>query len=229
MRTIVAGFFLFVILIAAGAGIYTVELRSVHQNELDTVLGAAMEETMEILTINPTYEISGSDGGAEMTADFIQNLLMRTTSGSEWKIEVLTADPQRGLLDVRATEYYSQLIGTGKAQIRKTVLLEETEAEEEKTYTVSFWKQTEKGEMKIVKQLAAREGSMLTAAVLPADSEQCDIIGWKVKDRAEEPWEEERYIYTGETIGNLRVMENLELEAVCKSEQKEAGSRRDEK
>lgn len=215
MRTIVAGCFLFVILIAAGASIYTLELRSIHQNELDTVLGAAMEETMEILTVNPAYEISESDGGKEMSADFIQNLLMRTTSGTEMKVEVLTADPKRGLLDVRVTEYYGQLIGTGNVQVRKTVLLEETEVEPEKIYTVSFWKQTEKGEMNIVKQTAVREGDILPAALLPAGSEEDDVIGWRIRDRADETWEEGRYTYTPATISGLRVMQDLEFEAVC--------------
>ena len=36
-----------------------------HQNELDSILGAAMEESMEILTVNPTYSIGKEVEGKE--------------------------------------------------------------------------------------------------------------------------------------------------------------------
>ena len=41
-----------------------------HQNELDSILGAAMEESMEILTVNPTYSIGKEVEGKELAADF---------------------------------------------------------------------------------------------------------------------------------------------------------------
>jgi len=37
-----------------------------HQNELDSILGAAMEESMEILTVNPTYSIGKEVEGKEL-------------------------------------------------------------------------------------------------------------------------------------------------------------------
>ena len=55
MRHAVMGFFILIMLIFAGASIYTAETKTMHQNELDSILGAAMEESMEILTVNPTY------------------------------------------------------------------------------------------------------------------------------------------------------------------------------
>ena len=57
MRHAVMGFFILIMLIFAGASIYTAETKTMHQNELDSILGAAMEESMEILTVNPTYSI----------------------------------------------------------------------------------------------------------------------------------------------------------------------------
>ena len=62
MRHAVMGFFILIMLIFAGASIYTAETKTMHQNELDSILGAAMEESMEILTVNPTYSI-GERGG----------------------------------------------------------------------------------------------------------------------------------------------------------------------
>ena len=115
MRHAVMGFFILIMLIFAGASIYTAETKTMHQNELDSILGAAMEESMEILTVNPTYSIGKEVEGKELAADFIQNMLMRTTSKSTFELEILTADAQKGLLDVRVTEYYRQIWGNGKA------------------------------------------------------------------------------------------------------------------
>ena len=114
MRHAVMGFFILIMLIFAGASIYTAETKTMHQNELDSILGAAMEESMEILTVNPTYSIGKEVEGKELAADFIQNMLMRTTSKSTFEVEILTADAQKGLLDVRVTEYYRQIWGNGK-------------------------------------------------------------------------------------------------------------------
>ena len=79
------GIFILIMLIFAGASIYTAETKTMHQNELDSILGAAMEESMEILTVNPTYSIGKEVEGKELAADFIQNMLMRTTSKSTLK------------------------------------------------------------------------------------------------------------------------------------------------
>ena len=129
MRHAVMGFFILIMLIFAGASIYTAETKTMHQNELDSILGAAMEESMEILTVNPTYSIGKEVEGKELAADFIQNMLMRTTSKSTFEVEILTADAQKGLLDVRVTEYYRQIWGTGKAVARKTVILDDAKIE----------------------------------------------------------------------------------------------------
>ena len=82
MRHAVMGFFLLIMLVFAGASVYTAETKTMHQNELDSILGAAMEESMEILTVNPTYSIEQDSQATELVADFIQNMLMRTTSKS---------------------------------------------------------------------------------------------------------------------------------------------------
>ena len=98
MRHAVMGFFILIMLIFAGASIYTAETKTMHQNELDSILGAAMEESMEILTVNPTYSIGKEVEGKELAADFIQNMLMRTTSKSTFEVEILTADAPEGIL-----------------------------------------------------------------------------------------------------------------------------------
>ena len=75
MRHAVMGFFILIMLIFAGASIYTAETKTMHQNELDSILGAAMEESMEILTVNPTYSI-----GKEVEGKSWQQILFRICS-----------------------------------------------------------------------------------------------------------------------------------------------------
>ena len=177
MRHAVMGFFILIMLIFAGASIYTAETKTMHQNELDSILGAAMEESMEILTVNPTYSIGKEVEGKELAADFIQNMLMRTTSKSTFEVEILTADAQKGLLDVRVTEYYRQIWGTGKAVARKTVILDDVEGKEEVFSKISFWKsyKDNKGEEKrIVKQVVVPEGILLPKEILPVENESGD-------------------------------------------------------
>ena len=43
MRHAVMGFFILIMLIFAGASIYTAETKTMHQNELDSILGAAID------------------------------------------------------------------------------------------------------------------------------------------------------------------------------------------
>ena len=155
MRHAVMGFFIVMMLVLTGASIYTAETKTMHQNELDSILGAALEESMEILTVNPVYSIGKETDGKELAADFIQNMLIRTTSKSMFEIEILTADAQKGLLDVRVTEHFRQIWGKGKVVSRKTVILDDVQKKEETFSRISFWKiyQNEDGqEKRIVKQ-----------------------------------------------------------------------------
>ena len=91
-------------------GINTVENKTMRQNELDSNLDKALERTMEILTIDPVYQISKND--TEVAADFIENFLVNTTSDATFKIDIITVDPEKGLLDVQVSESYAQVIFT---------------------------------------------------------------------------------------------------------------------
>ena len=89
-------------------GINTVENKTMRQNELDSNLDKALERTMEILTIDPVYQISKND--TEVAADFIENFLVNTTSDATFKIDIITVDPEKGLLDVQVSESYYRKI-----------------------------------------------------------------------------------------------------------------------
>lgn len=187
MRHAVMGFFILIMLIFAGASIYTAETKTMHQNELDSILGAAMEESMEILTVNPTYSIGKEVEGKELAADFIQN--------------------------VRVTEYYRQIWGNGKAVARKTVILDDVEGKEEVFSKISFWKSYKNNkveEKRIVKQVVVPEGILLPKEILPVENESGDekVKGWRAVGQSENT------IYTKENIGTVQAKGDMDFEAV---------------
>lgn len=111
------------ILILISSIVLTISGRSVRQAELNTSLSNAIEQTMEIIYMDHTYEIQNKK---EFISDFIGNLLQQINSDSDITIEILNLDLEEGLLDVKATEKYKHFTGReGIVTSRKTVILEE--------------------------------------------------------------------------------------------------------
>ncbi|MBU3839985.1 MAG: hypothetical protein IAA25_03120 [Candidatus Ruminococcus intestinipullorum] len=214
MKQAVMGFFLMICFIFIGAILYTAEMKTTRKNELDTILGTAMEQSMELLTINSLYQISDEKGAEELVVDFIQNFLSRTTSDSDFQIRILTVDEKRGLLDVEVTEIYKQMIGQGRVVSRKTIVLEDIEKEQGGMCKVSFWRENEEESKKIVKQIMVPKGSLLSASMLPKIETQAgeQILGWRVIIGMEHG--EEDTIYTEETVGEIHITEDMEFEVV---------------
>lgn len=222
MKNAVIGFFMVIILIFSGIAIQTSENRTARQNELDNSLGAAMEQSMKILTVNPVYHIEKESGAKEFTADFIQGFLMKTSSDSEYTIEIMDVDVKKGLLDVRASETYRQVIGSGRVSSRKTVILEDLKEEEEVFYKVSFLvmqKEHEDAEEKeyVLKQACVHGGDFLSAAVLPKAEMERDgyvFCGWKMV----KPVNGIGILYGEENIHTVCVRDDIELQAVYRQE-----------
>lgn len=187
-------------------GINTVENKTMRQNELDNNLDKALERTMEILTIDPVYQISKND--TEVAADFIENFLVNTTSDAIFKIDIITVDPEKGLLDVQVSESYAQVIGTGKVSARKTVVLDDWENPDNTYFTVQFCLDD-----KIIKQVNMHGGDRITKDILPqsmdAESETAVFKGWRMTMP-----QESDVLYTEETISNLIVTNDLVFQAI---------------
>ena len=188
-------------------GINTVENKTMRQNELDSNLDKALERTMEILTIDPVYQIGKSDT-EEVAADFIENFLVNTTSDATFQIDIITVDPLKGLLDVQVSESYGQVIGTGKVSARKTVILDDWENMENAYFTVQFCLDD-----KIIKQVNMHGGDRITKDILPqsmdAESETAVFKGWRMMMP-----QESDVLYTEETISNLIVTNDLVFQAI---------------
>lgn len=223
MKNAVIGFFLVIILIFSGVTILTSENRTTRQNELDNSLGAAMEQSMKVLTVNPVYHIEKEGGTDEFVADFIQGFLAKTTSSSDFSIEILDVDVEKGLLDVRAVETYKQIIGYGKVACRKTVILEDVEEEKDVYYYVSFLTTQEESKDEenngyVLKQVSIHSGDNLTAAILPKsgmEKEGYMFCGWKMV----KPVNGIGILYGEENIETICVGEHIEFEAVYQQEE----------
>lgn len=207
MRNAVIGFILVIILVFTGAAVNSAESKTVRKNELESKLSAAMEQSLRILTVNPVYPIRSEGGAGEFTADFIQNFLAGTTSDSDYHIEILHVDEQKGLLDVKVTERYRQISGTGKVSLRKTVLLDRIKNQENRYYTLTFYNGY------VLKQVNIHGGDNISEAMLPKteiDKEGHLFSGWKMKQP------DTGKIYSNAQMKQLTVTENMEFEAVYK-------------
>lgn len=105
------------------AAVMTVSGRDVRENEMDKALNTAVEQSLEQLKEEGGYEIADY---RELVADFNQALLLHISSDSDLIVNILTADLDRGVLDVQITEAYKTTSGkTKETTCRKTVILEE--------------------------------------------------------------------------------------------------------
>lgn len=201
MKQAIIGFLLIMILVLSGVSIYTIHNQTIRKNELDANMAAAMEQSMAVLAMDVAYR-EEADVSEERIIEFIQHFLSKTTSDSEFVIEILSVDTKEGLLDVRVTEEFSQFIPVkGHVECRKTMVLEEYENEREQFYPVTFWV----GEQ-IVKQIHVYGGNTLLH-LQPEDpvKEQAKFTGWRLDGSS--------HIYR-EEIGQLRVLQELKFTAV---------------
>lgn len=206
MRNAIIGFVCIVIIILSGVAIQTSGNRNVRQNELDSNLGTAMQNSMEILTINPTYSIDRGNS-REFIADFIQNMLLNTTSDADFKVIVHSVDVEKGVLDVEVQEQYRQIVGTGKVNARKTTILEDYTNSNNIYYTVTFLDNSV--ETKTVKQVNIHGGDALSADILPQNMKIPNgkkLAGWVMTAP-----NGAGMIYNNTNIDQIRVTQNLEF------------------
>lgn len=195
MKNAVIGFCSIIILLLAGLAISTAEGRTMRQNELESTVSSVMEQSMEVLTISKDYDIRNQK---EFVADFIQNALVRMNSKSEYKVEVFSVDTEKGILDAKVTQTYSQLFVPGKVSVRKTVVLDDYTNESNTYYSVTF-----KKDGNIIKQVQIHGGDFLTGGIFP---QGLGVTKWKDSSNG--------ITYTVSNISELAVTKNITFDAV---------------
>lgn len=128
MRVAVCALIMSSVLVFTTVCIFAMSNTAIRKNELQHSLSAAMDSSLEILCSEKSYSFSEDESTAtdEFIADFLEKLLVNTSSDSEIKVSVLAVDVQKGLLDVEVTETYKHTTGAeSSVSCRKTAIYEE--------------------------------------------------------------------------------------------------------
>lgn len=193
MKNAIIGFISILILLVAGATISTVEGRTMRENEIESTLSTAMQQSMEILTLKKTYDIEDAKAFA---LDFIQSAMTKMNSKSNYDISVYSIDVKKGILDVEVTQHYDQFFKEGKVSCRKVILLE-NDADKEQFVIVNFVKNG-----KTVKTINISKGSYFPAVLLPKN---VGVTSWKA--------DVDGKIYKASNIGNFVITKNTTFNA----------------
>lgn len=123
MKHTVYGIALLALAVLAVAGVMVVSGKDVRENETDKALNTAVEQTLEQLKEYGSYEIGNAQ---ELIADFQQALLLHISSDADIEVRILTADTEKGVLDVEVVASYKTVNDQKKRAVcRKTVIMEE--------------------------------------------------------------------------------------------------------
>lgn len=123
MKHVIYGIALMAVTVMVIAGVMIISGKDVRENELDKALNTAVEQSLEQLKKYGGYEIGNEQ---ELIADFQQALLLHISSDADITVKILTADADKGVLDVEVTGIYKTVNAKEKRAVcRKTVILEE--------------------------------------------------------------------------------------------------------
>lgn len=194
MKHTIYGISLAVVAMLVIAALLGTSGKSVRNNEIETALNTAIEQSLEQLKRSKGYEAGDY---RELIADFNQLLLLQVESDSDVQVEILTADAQKGVLDVRVTETYQNILGQERKTVcRKSVILEEY-TEKKGYHTVTFL-----ADGKVYEQYSLYEGGK-AAKPKPPETSGKSFRYWVKQGEHQEC-----------DIDCLQVEEDLTLEAV---------------
>lgn len=138
MRNIVMGvcaigFFLLVLLVGG-----TVSMRQKRETELEAAVNLAMEQALQSVV----YDDGDSPENDEKLCVMFEELLIaQLSANAAYRIDILDASAQKGLLSAAVTERYAHINGrTGCITVQKTAICEQTAKENKYGYrTIIFY------------------------------------------------------------------------------------------
>ena len=176
MKYTIFGTALLFMVVMVIAGVMIVSGRNVRENEVDKALNTAVEQTLEQLREDGSYEVKNP---GELIADFQQALLMHISSDSDLQVKILTADTEKGVLEVEVRTQYKTVRGRQKhAVCRKTVILEEYS--EKGIYNIAeFWV-----DGMVYDKYSVYQGSCVMIPKVPEKKGKV-FLGWKNSENQE--------------------------------------------
>jgi hypothetical protein len=167
MRNIVIGFVFAAMILLSVNIVSTMNSRSTRSQELSDALDTALEGTLSTLS-KGTYDINNTD---EYIADLVSNIAGQIQSDSEFTVNILDADIEKGIMTVQVKEEYKHINGkTGAVTASKTVLLEEQQTTEDAeitdTVTINFYLP----DNTLYKSYKVKKGTEISEPVAPSEN-----------------------------------------------------------
>ncbi len=99
-----------------------VDGKALYIQELEDALSVSVSQTMKEVMEQESFGIENRN---EFVAAFLQALVMRTNSDVDMTVYVISADIERGLLDIEVKERFNFLnMGEQEISLRRTVIFE---------------------------------------------------------------------------------------------------------
>lgn len=180
MKHTIYGISLAVIAMLVVAIVLGISGQNVRKNEMETSLNAAVEQSLEQLKSEKGYKIETYQ---ELVADFNQVLLLQMESDSDIQVSILAADVEKGVLDVKITETYRNILGKEEQIVcRKAVILEEF-SDKKSYYTVTFLVDGEiysrysicEGGKLVQPEAPQKEGALFCYWVKQGETQKCEL------------------------------------------------------
>lgn len=128
----------------------TISGKMTRKKEITTSLTPALDQSIQTLKQTKKYTIQNKE---EFVSDVLQNLLVTIENNSDIKIEIMSADEEKGLLGIKVTEYYKNPNNSiGSTSCSKIVLFDN---EEDSGYSVKYT--DENGNLKIEYKVEAND------------------------------------------------------------------------
>ena len=121
MKTMIKGFCLIIGFILCVVIVSTVIIDFVKQDEFNTIVGQAFQQTQRVI-YDERYKIESNE---EYLAEFTQNLVRSSSSCKNFTINVYGIDYEKGLLDVEVKTKLKYINGNEKElSIRKLNIID---------------------------------------------------------------------------------------------------------
>ena len=180
MKNTIIAIILVILTVITSLILLTLYGQNTRQNELDESLSVAVEQSLENLKIDKAYTINNTE---EFIADFLENLIISIESDSEVKVEILSVDIDKGLLDVNVIETFNQPNGsTRTASCRKTIIMDEYIKKAPVYYSVQFLTNAEDESEDFVafKEYSIHEGSVIIVPSGVPERDGYEFVGWSL-------------------------------------------------
>ena len=215
MKNVIISMGLVMMMIITILILYTIYGQNTRQNEVEETLSVAVEQTLENMKIDKSYDINSTE---EFIADFNQNLILSIESDSVLEVNILTVDIEKGLFDVEVVETFVQPNGSkGTASCRKTIILEEYKSVAPAYYSVDFLAEKEyrSGEFSAFKTFSICENSHVIVPLVFPKQQGHTFVGWSLdKPTADNDFSPECQFVVSTDDGNTVIIPNEGVDGV---------------